>query len=172
MLSYIYRSTGEVIAVELFVCCLGASGFAFADPTPSQQAEDFVQSYVRAFDYFDGVPAATVPDNLKSGVKRSDRYEPTIAQLYSNSAAHYGFVVLPRACASRGTKRRLRRRSCTCNATYWDACATAPISPWPRFRRTCVPQRNPPTGAAVPGGVQLPAGWHAIGAIPSSEIAP
>lgn len=94
-LAYIHRPAGELITVELFVCCLGASGFAFADPTPTQQAEDFVQSHVRAFDYLGGVPAATVPDNLRSGVKRSDRYAPTIAPLYAKCAEHYGFAVLP-----------------------------------------------------------------------------
>lgn len=50
---------------------------------------------MRAFDYFRGVPAATVPDNLKSGIKRSSNYEPTIGPLYQKMAEHYGFVVLP-----------------------------------------------------------------------------
>jgi len=94
-LAYINRQTGEVLGVELFVCCLGGSGFSYADSTPSQSAADFVQSHVRAFAYFGGVPAATVPDNLKSGVKRSDRYEPTIGPLYTKLAEHYDFVVLP-----------------------------------------------------------------------------
>jgi transposase len=94
-LAYVNRQTGEMIGQALFVCCLGASGFCYAESTPSQRADDFVQSHVRAFDYFGGVPAATVPDNLKSGVKRSDRYEPTIGPLYAKLAEHYGFVVLP-----------------------------------------------------------------------------
>jgi len=94
-LAYVSRQTGEVIRVELFVCCLGASGYCYADTTPSQRAADFVASHVRAFTYFGGVPCATVPDNLKSGVKRIDRYEPTIGPLYAKLAEHYGFVVLP-----------------------------------------------------------------------------
>ncbi len=94
-LAYVNRQTGEGIGVELFVCCLGASGFCYAEPSPSQRAEDFVQSHVRAFAYFGGVPAATVPDNLKSGVKRSDRYDPIISPLYAKLAEYYGFVVLP-----------------------------------------------------------------------------
>lgn len=94
-LAYVNRPTGELITVELFVCCLGASGFCYAEGSPSQRADDFVQSHVRAFTYLGGVPLATVPDNLKSGVKRSDRYEPTIGPLYAKLADHYGFVVLP-----------------------------------------------------------------------------
>lgn len=94
-LSYINRQTGEVLGVELFVSCLGASGYDYAEATPSQRVEDFVASHVRAFAYFGGVPAALVPDNLKSGVKRSDRYAPTINPLYAKLAEHYGCVVLP-----------------------------------------------------------------------------
>ena len=94
-MAYVNRQTGELIKVELFVCCLGASGFCYTEGSPSQRADDFVASHIRALAYFGGVPAATVPDNLKSGVKRSDRYHPTMNPLYSKLADHYGFVVLP-----------------------------------------------------------------------------
>ena len=93
--SYVNRQTSEEVWQELFVCCLGASEYCYAENSPSQCADEFVQSHVRAFDYFGGVPAATVPDNLKSGIKRSDRYEPTIGPLYAKLSEHYGFVVLP-----------------------------------------------------------------------------
>jgi transposase len=93
--AYVNRHTGELLRTELFVCCLGASGYCYAEATPSQRAEDFVASHGRAFTYFGGVPCALVPDNLKSGVKRSDRYEPTIGPLYAKLAEHYGCVVLP-----------------------------------------------------------------------------
>jgi transposase len=94
-LSYVNQHTGEVIDVELFVSCLGASGYCYVEATLSQRAEDFVSSHARAFSYFGGVTAAIVPDNLKSGVKQSNRYEPTIAPLYLKLAEHYGCVVLP-----------------------------------------------------------------------------
>jgi transposase len=77
------------------VGCLGASSFSYAEASPSQAAADFIASHVRAFAYIGGVPRATVPDNLKSGVKRSNRYEPTLGPLYAKLAEHYGFVVLP-----------------------------------------------------------------------------
>jgi hypothetical protein len=50
---------------------------------------------VRAFAYFGGVPAALVPDNLKSAVTRGHRYEPAIGPLYQKLAEHYGCAVLP-----------------------------------------------------------------------------
>jgi len=94
-LSYVNQYTGEIIDVELFVSCLGASSYCYVEATISQRAEDFVSSHTRAFSYFNGVPAAIVPDNLKSGVKQSNRFEPIIAPLYLKLTEHYGCVVLP-----------------------------------------------------------------------------
>ena len=48
-----------------------------------------------AFEHFGGVPELVVPDNLKTGVKRPDRYEAEIAAPYADLAAHYSAVVLP-----------------------------------------------------------------------------
>jgi transposase len=41
------------------------------------------------------VPALLVPDNLRSGVSRARRYEPLLNRTYSETAAHYGTVILP-----------------------------------------------------------------------------
>lgn len=42
-----------------------------------------------------GVTAIVVPDNLKSGVLRSCRYEPQLNPAYAEMAAHYGMAVIP-----------------------------------------------------------------------------
>jgi len=42
----------------------------------SQKKEDFIASVENALHFFNGVPAAIVPDNLKSAVTKSHRYEP------------------------------------------------------------------------------------------------
>jgi transposase len=42
----------------------------------SQQKEDFVTSVENAMRFFEGTPAAIVPDNLKSAVIKSSRFEP------------------------------------------------------------------------------------------------
>jgi transposase len=41
------------------------------------------------------VPAAIVLDNLRSGVKRSHRYEPELNPSYHDLAEHYGVAILP-----------------------------------------------------------------------------
>ena len=88
-------STGEVVEAELFVAVLGASNLTYAEVTRSQRAPDFIASHVRALEFFGGVPAALVPDQLKSGVVRACRYEPEAQRTYEELACHYGTTVLP-----------------------------------------------------------------------------
>ncbi len=44
-------TTGEVIAVELFVAVLGASNYTYAEATRTQQVPDWVASHQRAFQF-------------------------------------------------------------------------------------------------------------------------
>lgn len=88
-------NTGEVIEVELFVAVLGASNYTFAEATRTQRGPDFIASHVRALAFLGGVPAALVPDQLKSGVIVACRYEPGIQRTYEELAQHYGTAILP-----------------------------------------------------------------------------
>jgi len=87
--------TGEVTEVELFVAALGASSFTYAEATLTQQVPDWIGSHVRTLEAIGGVPRALVPDQLKSGVTVSCRYEPGIQRSYEELAQHCGTVVLP-----------------------------------------------------------------------------
>lgn len=87
--------TGERGEVELFVAVLGASNRTFAEASLTQGVADWIASHVRAFEYFGGVTAAVVPDQLKSGVTRACRYEPELQRSYEDLARHYGTVILP-----------------------------------------------------------------------------
>ncbi len=42
-----------------------------------------------------GVPKLLIPDNLRSAVKKADRYEPVINDSYQALAEHYGTVIIP-----------------------------------------------------------------------------
>lgn len=101
--------TGEVIDVELFVAVLGASSLTYAEATMSQKSQDFIQSHVRTFEYFRGVPKGVVPDQLKSGVTGSDRYEPLIQRTYEEMARHYNTAVLPARPAKPKDKAKVER---------------------------------------------------------------
>jgi transposase len=88
-------ATGEVVEVELFVAVLGASNYTYAEATRTQQVPDWIASHARAFAFFDGVTAAVVCDQLKSGVVVPCRYEPGLQRTYEEFAQHYGTAILP-----------------------------------------------------------------------------
>jgi len=88
-------NSGVVTDVELFLAVLGASNYTYAEATETQSGPDWMASHARAHSFIGGVPAAWVPDQLKSGVTRPCRYEPGIQRTYEEMARHYGTVVLP-----------------------------------------------------------------------------
>jgi hypothetical protein len=56
---------------------------------------DFVASNVRAFDYFGCVTEVLVPDQLRSAVSGTHRYDPDINPTYLEMAQHYGIAIIP-----------------------------------------------------------------------------
>lgn len=94
-LHIIERETGEQIAVEVFIAILGCSQLTYVEAMYSQKKEDLVLACENALHYIGGVPAGIVPDNLKSAVTRSSRYEPVINELFAAFAAHYNTAVIP-----------------------------------------------------------------------------
>lgn len=92
---YVNQDTGEVVEAELFVAVMGASDLIFAVATPNQQIPNWLKAHVAAFEYLGGCPACVVPDQLKSAVKTSCRYDPEINPAYASLAAHYGVAVIP-----------------------------------------------------------------------------
>jgi transposase len=90
-----HPDTGEVVQAQIFVACLGASNYTYAEATPTQELAHWIGSHERAFAFFGGVPGVVVPDNLKSGVTDPCRYEPGINRTYQELAHHYGVAVIP-----------------------------------------------------------------------------
>jgi len=80
---------------QIFVAVMGASNYTYAEATWSQSMSDWISSHVHAFEYFCGVTAVVVPDNLKSGVKNPCFYDPDINLTYLDMARHYGTVIIP-----------------------------------------------------------------------------
>jgi transposase len=89
------RHSGEQREAEIFIGVLGCSNYTFAEATRSQQLSDWLGSHVRMLAYFGGVPAAIVPDNLKTGIHRAHRYEPELNPSYQDFAEHYSVAILP-----------------------------------------------------------------------------
>jgi transposase len=87
--------TGELRSVEVFAAILGSSQLTYVEAVHSQKKEDLIVACENAMHYFGGVPAAIVPDNLKSAVTKSSKYEPLINETFADFAEHYGTAVIP-----------------------------------------------------------------------------
>lgn len=94
-LEFLNPTTGEIIKTQLFMGVLCHSRFVFGEFTLSQSSPDFLASHVRMLEAFGGVPAVVSPDNLKSAVTKSHRYDPELNPAYTRVASHYGFAVVP-----------------------------------------------------------------------------
>ena len=88
-------STGEVQQVQFFVAVLGGSQLTYAEASMSQKKHDFIKSVENALHYFGGVPKGIKPDNLRSAVTKSDRYEPKINDTFLDFSDHYETTILP-----------------------------------------------------------------------------
>jgi len=94
-LTYHDIESGQEVAVEFFAGIMGYSQLSFACVVPGQSSEDFLRGCRLMLEYMGGSPKAIVPDNLKSGITKASRYEPEIAQSFSDFYNHYGMAALP-----------------------------------------------------------------------------
>ena len=94
-MAYVDKSTGEVVEVEVFVASFPYSDYGFALAVPSQSADDFAYALTELFRRVGGAPQVIVPDNLKAGVTKADRYAPNLNELLRDLANHYGCCVEP-----------------------------------------------------------------------------
>ena len=86
---------GERIEQELFVAVLGASSYTVADIAVTQEVKHFLECNRHALEDIGGVPAAIVPDCLKSAVVKVDPYEPGIQTTFAEFGRHYGTAIVP-----------------------------------------------------------------------------
>lgn len=94
-LHIIDKETGEIKPVEVFVATLGASQYTYVEASYSQQIPDFIGSVQNCLHYLGGVPACIIPDNLKSAVTKSNKYEPYVNEQFACFASHYNTSIMP-----------------------------------------------------------------------------
>ena len=87
--------TGEVRRASLFLAVLGASSYTFAEAAWDQSEPRWITCHVHAVEFFQGVVEITVPDNTKTAITKASRYEPVVAPIYADWAAHYGTAIIP-----------------------------------------------------------------------------
>jgi transposase len=81
--------------VAIFVAVMGASNYTYVEACEGQDMMSWLNVNSRCLTFLGGVPKLLIPDNLKSSVKKADRYEPVINDSYQSLAEHYSTVIIP-----------------------------------------------------------------------------
>jgi transposase len=108
-LSYVDVQSGELLEGEVLVAVLPFSNFCYVEAVRSQRLEDFLGAIANALAYLGGVPQAALIDNLKSGVIKPDRYEPTLTELLEQLSVHYGCTFMATRVAKPRDKATVER---------------------------------------------------------------
>ena len=87
--------TGDAIPVYLFVGALSFSGYSYFEGFLDRAAPNWITANVHCVEFFGGSTAIFTPDNLRTGVVKSDWYEPQLHQAYLEFAEHYHTAILP-----------------------------------------------------------------------------
>jgi transposase len=111
--------SGRRVAVWAFVTVLAHSRHLFVQPVIRMDQSSWCASHVAAFEFFDGVPARLVPDNLKTGVTRPDLYDPKIHKAYAELGAHYGCLIDPARAGKPKDKPQVERPMQYVRDSFW-----------------------------------------------------
>ena len=57
--------------------------------------ENWLNCHVHAYEYFGGVTRLLIPDNLKAGVTKNNRYETVLNRSYQEMAEYYDTAIVP-----------------------------------------------------------------------------
>jgi transposase len=88
-LSYVDRSTGEIVECPVLVCTLPYSSFSYIEPLASGKLDHLVPAMNRCVEYFGGATKVTLTDNMKQIVSQTNRYEPSFTLLAEQWSVHY-----------------------------------------------------------------------------------
>lgn len=95
VMTFIDAGTGASRKAYLFVAALAYSAYFYVEAFVDQKLPAWIDAHVGAFEFFGGAGRLLVPDNLRTGVSKSDRYEPVLNPAYAALAEHYGTAIIP-----------------------------------------------------------------------------
>jgi hypothetical protein len=105
--------------VQAFAMVLCCSRMLFVRPVIAMDQRAWTECHVAAMEFFGGVPARLVPDNLKTGVDRPGLYDPKINRSYAELAAHYGCLVDPARSRKPRDKAQVERPMPYIRDSFW-----------------------------------------------------
>lgn len=87
--------TGKTRKAWVFVMTLSYSRHQYATLVFDQSVGTWLRCHREAFEFFGGVPARIVIDNLKAAIVRAVWHDPVVQRSYRECAEHYGFLIAP-----------------------------------------------------------------------------
>jgi len=94
-MTYLDLVTGKERKAYLFVAALPFSAYMYVEAFADMSLASWLDGHVSAFEFFGGATRLLVPDNLKTGVVKADRYEPALNPAYAQLAEHYHTAIMP-----------------------------------------------------------------------------
>ena len=94
-IAYFDQESGQLQNASLFIAVLPCSQLLYVEPFRDEKLPSWISGHVHAFRYLEGVPKTLIPDNLRSGVRKANFYEPDLNPTYLEMANYYGTVILP-----------------------------------------------------------------------------
>lgn len=95
-LALIYdQKTGTFQQVHIFVTILGFSQKIFAQAYPDEKQGSWIDGHTKALEYYGALPRIVTPDNTRTAIKQSNRYEPEKNPVFSRWAEHYNVAIIP-----------------------------------------------------------------------------
>jgi transposase len=92
---YYNKNTNICSKASVFIAVLPYSNFTYAEAFPAETTDFWIAGHINAFLYINGTPLVLIPDNLKTGVNKADRYDPVINKSYANMAEYYNIAIIP-----------------------------------------------------------------------------
>lgn len=87
--------TGQLRKTWAFVMILSWSCHVCVEFVWDQKVETWLRCHHNAFEFFGGIPARIVLDNLKAAIIKAIWDDPQVQATYQECAAHYGFLLSP-----------------------------------------------------------------------------
>jgi transposase len=167
--------SGRRVAVWAFVMVLAHSRHLFVQPVLKMGQSSWCASHVATFEFFGGVPARLVPDNLKTGVTRPDLYGPKINKAYAELATHYGCLIDPARAGKPKDKPRVERPMQYVQDSFWRGREFTSLQQMQAAavvwsREVAGTRQSRALDGQQPGFVFSTVEQHALGPLPRNEF--
>lgn len=95
-MSYVERTTGEIIKVYLFVSTLPFSQYSYVEPCLDMKQKTWLGCHIHMYEFFQEVPIRLVCDNLKTDViKHPKEGDIILNDNYEALGQHYMTAIMP-----------------------------------------------------------------------------